>query len=290
MMVFDEAYKGEIEVFAESRRKMYSRKAGGGARCFAFTVNARDPEGQPIQAVERGRIGLNLRLTKGIQGLKGLHVKTATKPVVLYIAGDSTVADQEPQLNLPEKSRFTGWGQMIPAYFDKGISVANYADSGESTAAFRPDGGSLWARIYTPLKSGDWVFIQLGHNDKTTSAATYRSRIVAMIAAIKEKRAFPVLISPMVRNTNEALDKQHIYGDLNVRKVLMEISASQKVPLIDLMGLSSGWALQQGQSLTQDYFVNNDRTHSNELGADVFAKFIVQEIRKQNIAIHSFLR
>jgi lysophospholipase L1-like esterase len=94
----------------------------------------------------------------------------------------------------------------------------------------------------------------------------------------------------MVRNTNEALDKQHIYGDLNVRKVLMEISASQKVPLIDLMGLSSGWALQQGQSLTQDYFVNNDRTHSNELGADVFAKFIVQEIRKQNIAIHSFLR
>ena len=290
-MAFDSAYDGEIEVYAESRRQMFhSAEGDGSTRCVAFTVNVRDPEGQPIQDVDRGQPGLNLRFAKGTEALQALTVKPAPSPVVLYIAGDSTVADQEPQLNLPAQSRFAGWGQYIPAFFNSGISVANYADSGESTAAFRPDGGTLWNRIYTPLKAADWVFIQLGHNDKATPAATYGSRIRAMITAIRTKGAHPLLITPMVRNTNEALNRQHIYGDLNVRNVLNELSVSESVPLIDLMQLSSVWALQQGQSSTQTYFVGNDRTHSNELGAKVFAEMIVQEIRRKNIPIQSFLR
>mgnify|MGYP006201751145 CR=1 FL=1 len=37
--------------------------------------------------------------------------------------------------------------------------------------------------INARLKSGDWVMIQLGHNDKTTSAALYRSRITNLVNA-----------------------------------------------------------------------------------------------------------
>lgn len=290
-MAFDSAYTGELEVHAESRRNMvYSSAGDGTTRCVAFTVNVRDPEGQPIQDVDRGQPGLNLRIAQGTSALQALTVKAASNPVVLYIAGDSTVADQEPQLNLPAQSRFSGWGQYIPAFFNRGISVANYADSGEGTAAFRPDGGGLWNRINTPLKTGDWVFIQLGHNDKTTSAAVYRSRVRAMIAGIKAKGAHPVLITPMVRNTNEPLNRQHIYGDLNVRAVLTELSSSERVPLIDLMQLSSEWALRQGQSAAQAYFVNNDRTHTNERGAKLFAEMIVQEIQRQDLGLEPHLR
>lgn len=290
-MAFDSDYTGEIEIFAEARRKMfYSASGDNGARCVAFTVNVRDPEGQPIQNVDRGQQGLNLRITEGTSALQALTFKAVANPVVLYIAGDSTVADQEPQLNLPAASRFTGWGQFLPAFFDDQISIANYADSGEGTAAFRPDGGSLWSRIATPLKADDWVFIQLGHNDKTTDAATYRSRIRAMISATRAKGAHPVLISPMVRNNNDALNRQHIYGDLNVRNVLSELAASEAVPFIDLMKLSSIWVRQVGQSAAQAYFVDNDRTHSNERGAQLFAEMIVNEIDRQNIAIESYLR
>ena len=94
----------------------------------------------------------------------------------------------------------------------------------------------------------------------------------------------------MIRNNNSSLGQQHIYGNLNVRTVLGEISASENVPFIDLMQLSSEWASQLGQSAAQNYFVGNDRTHTNELGAALFAEMIVQEIRRQELTLQSYLR
>ncbi|BCD95958.1 GDSL-type esterase/lipase family protein [Marinagarivorans cellulosilyticus] len=288
-MEIDESFSGNLDVYAEARRKMISTPISNGG-CVDFLVNVRSPEGQPIQNVDRGIDGLNLRLNQNAAILNGLSVKKVDNPTVLFIAGDSTVADQEPQLNKNPRSRFTGWGQFIPQYFNSAISVENYADSGEGTAAFRTDGGGLWNLINRNLKANDWVLIQLGHNDKTTSASVYRSRINGMVSAIKAKGATPVLISPMVRNTGSSLGSQHIYGGLNVRNELMRISNEHNVAFIDLMQLSSEWALSVGQSTAQTYFVDNDRTHSNELGADLFAKMIVDAIRQQNIALTDHLK
>jgi|GEM_PF-1596262 len=290
-MKFNTAYTGELEVFAESRRKMYAspRQSAATARCVEFLVNVRDPEGEPNQT-NRGTAGLNLRIGKGSTALTGLNVVAVTNPRTLFIAGDSTVADQAPQLNLAAGSRFTGWGQFIPAYFGDGIAISNYADSGESTAAFRTDGGGLWNPINARLKSGDWVMIQLGHNDKTTSASLYRSRITNMVTAIRAKGANPILITPMVRNTGDGLSSQHIWGDLNIRNELIRVATAQNVPLVDLMKLSNDWALRLGRNPAQAYFVDNDRTHSNELGAELFAQMIVNDIRQQNIGIATYLR
>ena len=55
---FDASYNGVIEVFAESRRKMFESTAqhltqgSTSQRCAEFLVDVRDPEGQPIQNVE----------------------------------------------------------------------------------------------------------------------------------------------------------------------------------------------------------------------------------------------
>ena len=288
-MEIDESFSGGLEIFAESRRKMVSTSLTNGG-CIDFLVNVRSPEGQPIQNVDRGVDGLNLRFNQNAAILKGLAVKKIDNPTVLFIAGDSTVADQEPQLSKAAGSRFTGWGQFIPQYFNSTISVENYADSGEGSAAFRTDGGGLWNLINRNLKANDWVLIQLGHNDKTTSASVYRSRINGVVSAIKAKGATPVLVSPMVRNTGSSLGSQHIYGGLNVRNELMAISNAQNVGFIDLMQLSSEWALSEGQSSAQTFFVDNDRTHSNEKGADLFAKMIVDEIKINNIGLSNFLK
>lgn len=290
-MAFDAAYSGELEIFAESRRRMYSApgQSDSNIRCVDILVNVRDPEGEPYSN-DRGTPGLNLRITKGANALQALSVSPASNSQVLFIAGDSTVADQSPQLQTSATSRFTGWGQFIPAYFNKNIAVSNYADSGESTAAFRTDGGGLWNPINARLKAGDWVMIQLGHNDKTTSGSLYRSRITNLVAAIRNKGAHPILITPMVRNTGDGLNNQHIWGDLNIRNELIGISKNQNVPLIDLMKLTSEWVNRIGQSTAQGYFVNNDRTHSNELGAELFAQMIVNEISRQNIGIVEYFR
>ncbi len=290
-MRFDGAYTGELEVFAESRRRMLTspQQDSPTARCVNLLVNVRDPEGEPLLA-DRGTAGLNLRVTKGAGALTGLAVSPVTNPKTLFIAGDSTVADQSPQLQAVPALRFTGWGQFIPAYFGNGIAVSNYADSGESTAAFRTDGGSLWNLINARLRSGDWVMIQLGHNDKTTSASLYRSRITNMVTAIRSKGANPILISPMIRNTGDPLSAQHIWGNLNIRNELIGVANAQRVPLIDLMKLSNDWAASIGQSAAQANFVGSDRTHSNEMGAALFAQMIVNEIRRQNMGIQVDLR
>jgi lysophospholipase L1-like esterase len=94
----------------------------------------------------------------------------------------------------------------------------------------------------------------------------------------------------MIRNTGQPLSAQHIWGDLNIRNELIGVANARAVPLIDLMKLSSEWALGIGQSAAQAYFVGSDRTHSNEMGANLFAQMIVNEIRRQNIGIDDYLR
>jgi lysophospholipase L1-like esterase len=278
-------------VLAESRRFMVDETAtaAGETHCVSFSVNVRDPEGQPIQDVSAGTPGLNLRLDGSAPSLRAISV-TPADPVVLYIAGDSTVCDQDPQFDQPPEGRFTGWGQLLPLFFKRGLSVTNYADSGEGTAAFRTDGGSLWGRIDETLKANDWVLIQVGHNDKTTTASTYRTRIQGMVDAVRAKGAFPVLISPMVRNTGDDLGAQHVYGDLNVREVLTEIATNKTVPFIDLMALSDAWVGELGRSAAQAYFVGTDQTHSNEHGARVFAELVVKGIVEQDLELGSYLR
>ncbi|WP_308367746.1 MULTISPECIES: cellulose binding domain-containing protein [unclassified Microbulbifer] len=290
-MRFDTGYSGDLEVFAESRRRMFTspQQSASADRCVDFLVDVRDPEGEPYQS-DHGTSGLNLRITKGTGALTALSASPVTSPRTLFIAGDSTVADQLPQLWAPAESRYTGWGQFIPAYFGNDISISNYADSGEGTAAFRTDGGGLWNRINARLNPGDWVMIQLGHNDKTTSGSLYRSRITNMVTAIRSKGANPILITPMIRNTGDPLSAQHIWGDLNIRNELIGVANAQNVPLIDLMKLSSEWAERIGRSAAQAYFVDNDRTHSNEMGAELFAQMIVSELRQQNIGIIDYLR
>jgi lysophospholipase L1-like esterase len=283
--------EGTTSISAESRRFMFAPTVTkeGASRCVTFTVNVREPEGQPIQEVPAGTPGLNFLLGPEAR-VRGVGIRPAVDPIVVYIAGDSTVCDQSPQLNVRSEERYTGWGQMLPQYFGPGVSVTNFADSGESTAAFRPDGGGLWARIADQIEDGDYLLIQLGHNDKTTPAATYASRVTAMVQYAKSVGATPVLFSPIARNTGGSLDQQHIYGDLVVRYELANIAQAEQVAYIDLTEKTFVWMLELGRAAAQSFFVLDDQTHTNELGADLFAKLVVEGMIEEDVALTTFLR
>lgn len=280
-----------IRVQAESRRFIVGEATVGAdaTRCVTTTVQVRQPEGQPKQDVDAGTPGLNLFIEGSETALQGLAVASA-EPIVIYIAGDSTVCDQSPQRYAAPGSRYSGWGQMLPQFLDERVAVANYSDSGEGTSSYRVDGGSLWRPIGDNLKEGDFVLIQLGHNDKNTNAATYRSRITGMVQATKQAGATPVLISPMIRNTGDPLSSQHIYGDLNVRNELAGISQAESVPYIDLMEITANWAAELGRSAAQEFYTDDDKTHSNEVGAQLFAEFLVDAMVEQSLPITEYLR
>ncbi|MFF8970889.1 hypothetical protein [Streptomyces sp. NPDC014995] len=121
------ASAGQTEMWVEARRLMLpaTRTAAGAVATYSFTVNVRQPEGQPTGQGGTGNPGLDIRLTGSAPQLSAVSVRPATRPLVAYLAGDSTVCDQPA-------APYTGWGQTITTAVRPGAVIANYADSGES--------------------------------------------------------------------------------------------------------------------------------------------------------------
>ena len=287
----------EVKLYAESRRLMFdselldAQSKSEYDSSLRFIVNTRQPDGQPIQHdTYEGLPGATLWLPDGLANIASIKV-TPVEPVQrIFVIGDSTVCDQNPQWDKPAVNRFSGWGQVLPAYFDDTVSIVNYADSGEGTEAFNTLDGVLLKPIAEQIKANDVVLIQLGHNDKITPQSVYTQRLEDLIHFIRSRDAQPVLISPMIRNHGIALEKQHQWPQLDIPAALSGIATRENVPYIDLLTLSNSWAEPLGQSTAQTYFVTKDRTHTNEAGARVFADLIIDAIKQQDLPIAQSLR
>src|SRR5512139_1505791 len=122
------------------------------------------------------------------------------EPVTIFLAGDSTMAAKRS-----EKRPETGWGECLQQFFDStSVIVENHAKNGRSTRTFIAE--SLWQAIVDSLKSGDYVFIQFGHNDKSqqkperySSPEDFRENLKRFVRDVRDKKAIPVLLTPVVR-------------------------------------------------------------------------------------------
>ncbi|MGO4759291.1 carbohydrate esterase, partial [Streptomyces sp. 2MCAF27] len=191
---------GSTAVTAESRRTLLAATptAAGQRVERSFTVDVREPEGEPTGP--SGSPGLDLSFGGDAPRLADLKV-TPARRAQLFLAGDSTVCDQiaDP---------YSGWGQQIPQFFKRGLSVANYADSGESSGSFLAD-PRLFPTMRPLIRDGDTVLIQFAHNDKQTTAANYRANLTALIDGVRARGGAPVLVTPIVRrwfNTDGTLN------------------------------------------------------------------------------------
>jgi lysophospholipase L1-like esterase len=279
-------------VQAETQRVMLDATStpAGQTQRFTFTVNVRQPEGQPIQDVPPGTPGLDVYFLGNAHEpplLSGIGYAIATKPFMIYIAGDSTVCDQTD----PD---YAGWGQMLPAYFDHPVSVANYADSGESSGSFL-NSASLFGAITSRLKAGDWVMIQLGHNDKNDTAAAFHDNMTKLVTGVKDRGGFPLLVTPVARAqfNGSVVGPQHINGTgANLPSIIKQVASEQNVPLIDLLARTVVWLNELGPNGWQAYHaLGRDVTHTNRAGAAVEAGFVRDLIAQANLtALASHLR
>ncbi|BEL04416.1 rhamnogalacturonan acetylesterase [Actinoplanes sichuanensis] len=270
----------------EARRRILN-PASAGTR--TATVNVREPEGQP-SSWGTGSPGLTLTFDGAAPTVTSVTVSAASNPLVAFLFGDSTVCDQSV-------APYAGWGQQLTASVAKGAVIANYADTGESSESFRYK-SYLFPAIKPLINPGNLVFLQFGHNDKTTTAAEYRDNLTAMIAGIRERGGVPVLVTPPVRRRFDGavLDAvaQHVNSvGVNLPAEMRAVATASRVPLIDLTAKSKAVVEGLGPAGSAGIYLyaeKGDNTHFSEYGAARMAALVVDGIREQNLSLEGFLR
>lgn len=233
----------------------------------------------------------------------GVLASAQRQPVVVYLAGDSTMAEKKP-----EKRPETGWGEMFQQYFDaEKVRIENHAQNGRSTKTFISE--NRWQTIVDKLKKGDYVFIQFGHNDSAkdkgeryTPPEDYRKNLIRFVEEVRAKKANPVLLTPVVRRRFDKdgnfYDSHGEYPDL-VRGVAREY----KVALIDMHRASEAVIKKYGVEDSRKLFLQlkagenanypngiEDNTHFSPLGAEEMARLAVAGIRAEKIGLRKFLK
>jgi len=185
-----------------------------------------------------------------------------------------------------EDPDYAGWGQHLPQHFLSPISIANYADSGESSSSVLAS-PKLWPTIKAGMKPGDWVMVQLGHNDKDITAAAFKKNIGTMVADAKAAGAH-MMVTPISR-VGYALAEEHISSaGANLPQIIRDLGKSENIPVIDLTVTTWNWI----QTIKcQDYFaLGTDHTHTNQKGADIVSGFVRDAVQAQVPELALYLR
>ncbi len=270
--------QGEICVFAGPRRLVYRGFLPKDQELECrFVLNVCDivPRGQERRrqrrSVDIALVGRDVRLTAA-----------AFWPVdcpTLYIAGDSTVTDQPAEYPYAPGTSYAGWGQMIGCYMPVGIGVSNHAHSGLTVENFRTEGH--YAIIQDSIKPGDYLMLQFGHNDQKLmhlqARGGYRDGLAAYVEETRQKGAYPIIVTPLARNSWKADDGS--YNDLleQYADVCMELGRQYGVPVVDLHGRSMAFVKEMGLEGAKAFFFPRDFTHTNDYGAYRMAGFVVRD-------------
>lgn len=277
---------GQTFVSAESSRGLLASTttAAGQSLDFGFVVNVREMEGQPKHAGgPSGYPGLNLFFSgpsdapPQVSAIGYALAGAATKPLMVYVAGDSTVCDQTG-------NEFGGWAQMLPQHFAAPVGISNYANSGASSNF------GFWNDIKDHWVAGDWVIIQFGHNDKNSTDAQVQANLERMVSDALAANVTPILVSPPARaQFNGAMVSNQ--SSLHAAAAAAA-AANKKVAYIDLTKLSTAWYNELGSQAAALKFHahGTDATHTNLAGADKLAALVASEIRSQNLELAKYLR
>ncbi|MCF0216924.1 MAG: GDSL family lipase, partial [Fibrobacteraceae bacterium] len=227
-----------------------------------------------------------------------------TTSFTIHVIGDSTVCDYKDNA-YPQ----TGWGQVIAPFFDGSrVKVINHAIGGRSSKSFVNDG-----RLKTVLdmaQPGDYIFVQLGTNDRDYSKAERYVPIDSSaywfqqyVDGAKSKGAHIVLMSPLMMNTyprnvfdNNMTDAAHKGKEYPVREVIENVAKKNGVPFIDLTVKTYNFYTQVSSAYISRYIfkmflpgeypnypngvTNDGTTHFQEAGSVVHAQMVAEGLRE----------
>ncbi len=299
----------EVTVKAESRRLMVDQLQipAGTKETVTFNVHLHYTEidganyKMELKSREVGILNwdnkLTLEFSEGVT-IENINIQPLNSVTTLFLAGDSTVTDQDLE-------PWASWGQFFTNYINNKAVVGNYASSGASLPSFK--GQKRLEKILSELKKGDYVLIEFGHNDEKIKGegngayGLYTNLLKEYITKVRAKGGNPVLLTPTQRRFFENGKLKPTHGDFPnaMRKVAKELN----VPLIDLTKLTTDMYESWGDENSRNAFVQypantfpgqteklEDNTHFNTFGANEIALAIVQEIKNQHLDLVEFLK
>jgi lysophospholipase L1-like esterase len=273
---------------AEARRLMVERELTRRREVVtrSFVVHVRRPEfgaGERVRLKTREweteRVTWDDKLTLEFNGnnpsVRALEIAPTNVPT-LFLCGDSTVCDQP-------REPWNSWGQMLPRFFGPGLAVANYAQSGESLKSSL--GAGRFAKVFSEMKTNDWLLVQFGHNDmkdKATNAlAAYRLNLKQIVQQTRARGATPVLVTSMERKGGIEADTLGGYP-----QTVRDVAREEGVGLIDLHAMSRVLYRALGPKLDRAF---QDGTHHNNYGSYELARCVVAGIRANTPELAKFL-
>ena len=218
----------------------------------------------------------------------------------LYIVGDSTVKNGT-------KGQM-GWGDPLVKLFDSSkIRVQNQAIGGRSSRTFQTEG--RWDKILAAAKEGDFVLIQMGHNDggplddpkrargslpglgeesrEIDNPITKKKEVVhsygwymrKYVTDARAKGMTPIICSPIPHCPTKPVEAGAVEKS-NYVTWSAEVAKSEKALFIDLnrivMGKYAGMAVAD---IKGKYFTSADNTHTSAAGAELNASCVAEGIR-----------
>ena len=294
--------KGETvsTVKAESRRLMLEniKTFRGKFQTSTIMVNIRTPrinDTAEIRLKPRELSYLNwdnkltLEFNNARPCINSIEIKKVDTVKTIFLAGNSTVTDQA-------KEPWAAWGQMIPRFFNSGVVVANFAESGEALKSFVYEKRLM--KIMNLIRPGDYLFIEFGHNDQKPASSAYvepftgyKEMLKQYIHETTEKGAFPVLVTSMHRRKFDEHGKVvNTHGDYP--EAMRQVAQEENVPLIDLNSMSAMLYETLGIEGSRKLFVHypagsfpgqdtelKDDSHHSAYGAYELAKCVVEGIK-----------
>ena len=292
-------YAAETTVRGESRRlfveNLPTRK--GESVKKSFIVNKRDSlisgnEKVAVKTNERRKLNWDNKLTIEVNGerpaVRSIVIERDDDVPTVFLCGNSTVVDNDCE-------PYTSWGQMITAFFNENVAIANYAESGLAADTFI--GQRRLKKALSQMKQGDYLLVEFAHNDKKQkgpgkgSHYSFAYFMKQFIDQARAKGATPVFLTPTRRRF---FDKEGKMTDthLDFPDVVREIARREKISLIDLQDMTGVLYETLGPEDSKKLFVHypantyknqpkelKDNTHFSTYGAYEVAKCVLEGMR-----------
>ena len=175
----------------------------------------------------------------------------------IFWAGDSTVACNKFN-TYPQ----TGIAQAFDRYTKEDVVIYNHAVNGRSTKSFIDE--SRLATIYNEITSGDYLFIQFGHNDEKIKDPTrytdphgeFIVNLGKFVNVARNKGAYPVYITSVERRLFDENGKLKDSEHTEYVKGMKEAAEKFDVPVVDLFSMSRDFLEKTGDEASKKYYMN----------------------------------